>query len=231
MVIMNKPRFGLSVRPVAVTAAVLLLSGLACSPASEQGASSLPTTSSVAGGSSIPAAPATDVTPLPEPGSRTALVDGLEQLAEDEPDEVVVESVTDEGTDSATTVPPIPVDDATRARLAAFGEAYLGYDHRDPADTRALALEPLVTPSLFLDLATPLPAALTEELQQEERVVTPTLVSVEPIGGDGGEGRVFLLTYEVTTSTVADDDEVVTTTALELLTVVTDDTGVVEDVR
>ncbi|MEM9130839.1 MAG: hypothetical protein AAF962_03955 [Actinomycetota bacterium] len=213
-----------------LTAAVLLLSGAACSSSPQQAAPSLAPTSSVAGGSSIPAAPATDVQPLPEEGSRNALLDGLAEAAE-EPEEVVIDSVTDEGTDSATTVPPTPVDEATRSQLAAFGQAYLGYDHRQSPEARAEALEPLVAPDLLLDLATPLPAALLEELEAEERVVTPTLVTVEPVGGDGGDGRVFLLTYEVATATVDDGGEPLTAVQNVLLTVVTDAAGIVEDVR
>lgn len=230
MLIMNRPRFGRSVRPRALIAAVLLLTGGACSTAPQQVAPSLPPTSSVAGGSSIPAAPATDVTTAPTEGARNALVDDLQAVAEG-PDEVEIDSVTDEGTDSATTTPPAPVDEATRSRLVAFGDVYLGYDHRQPAESRAVALEPLVKPALFAELATPLPAALIDELEQEERVVTPRLVSVEPVGGDGGDGRVFLLTYEVTTTTVDADGGPLTVTEAVLLTVVVDDDGVVGDVR
>jgi len=230
MVIMNKPRFGRSVRPVALTTVFLLVSGGACSSVSEQGEPSSATVSSVVGGSSIPAAPATDVPAVPEDGSRNALVDDLAEAAE-VPAEELVDSVTDEGTDSATTLPALPVDDATRAQLTTFGEAYLGYDHRQSPDARAVALEPLVTSSLLPDLAAPLPAALIDQLQQEERVVTPTLQSIEPLGGDGGDGRVFVLSYEVTTSTLDDAGESVTAVEVVRLTVVIDGEGIVGDVR
>ncbi|MEL7157929.1 MAG: hypothetical protein AAFN30_15230 [Actinomycetota bacterium] len=182
------------------------------------------------GGSSIPASPATDdAIATPRPGSRTALVEELEELAEPPAD--APDPITAEGTDSVTTTAaPAAVDPVTRDRLAAFGRLYLEFDHRLGPEDRASALAPLVTPPLLADLVAPLPAALVEELAAEERVSVPALVAVEPLGA-AGDGQAFRLTYEVTTTVRSGKGEPATTTDVAVLTVVTDADGLVEDVR
>lgn len=225
MVIMNKSRLG---APAALCAVALVPTTLGCG-LSSRGTSAAPEqASSVVGGSAIPAAPATDDSnPPPRPGSRTALVDDLASTQTDED----VDSVTAEGTDSVTTTAaPAPVDATTRDRLERFGRHYLAFDHRSDPGARAIALEPLVTAPLLAELAAPLPAALLDDLAREERVVVPSLVSLEPLG-DGAASNVFRLTYDVTTSARFDGGDRTTETEIAVITVVVDADGLVADVR
>lgn len=99
------------------------------------------------------------------------------------------------GTDSET-VPaaPSPVTPQIQALLDAFGHQYLEYDYRADPAARAEALRSLVTPQLFQQLSQPLPAAMVETLRAEHRVVTATLVSVQPV--DAG---VYQIAYAVDT--------------------------------
>lgn len=124
------------------------------------------------------------------------------------------------GTDSG----PIPdltePDDELRARLIDFGGRYLAYDYRLGPDDRLAGLQPLVAADLLDELAQPVPAALTDQLAAEERVVVAAFDGLRPI-----DENVYELRYTVTTAGASADD------GGRTLVVTVDEEQLVSDVR
>ncbi len=132
------------------------------------------------------------------------------------------------GTDSdVTSAPAAPADAGLEDSLREFGRLYLGYDYRSDAAARADALRPYVTPELFTQLSSPMPAALVASLEAEQRVTEAAFVDIAAL--DAG---VYRLRYDVHT-TVASGGRTVDAgpNQTRTLTVTVDAAHLVSDVR
>ncbi len=145
-------------------------------------------------------------------------------------DEVVLEgdgpSGLAAGTDSSTPeTPPTEVSEAVADQLAAFGSAFLSYDYRADPGVRLAVLEPLVTPELLVELTQPVPATLTQQLADEQRVVTAEVVELRPV-----DVAVFELSMLVTDRRTSADGNEEERTSMQTLVVSIDDADLVEAV-
>lgn len=160
--------------------------------------------------------------------SRAGLVDTLRAGGNDRDDTA---SITAEGTDSVPADAVAPVDAEIRLRLARFGESYLGFDYREPPERRLDELIQMVTPSLFTELAAPLPMALTETLVAERRVEIPELLTLVPVEAIATGGGVYELSFAVAETTTPDGTTVAERERMQTITVVLNADNLVEDVR
>ncbi|MDH3681935.1 MAG: hypothetical protein OEV40_18505, partial [Acidimicrobiia bacterium] len=106
------------------------------------------------------------------------------------------------GTDSSTPADAVPPAAALHARLVEFGRLYLAFDYRADPGTRLAELRSLVAPGLLDQLAQPMPPALREFVEAEERIVEPEFIELTPLASD-----VFQLSFTVATSAAGDRTE------------------------
>jgi hypothetical protein len=164
-----------------VTAAVMLLvaCGAPAGEGSEQGPGVADPAATGPGDGSLATPPAADAGSAPE-GEQEAVIEA--------------------GTDSAVTGATVEVDPELSAALVEFGQHYLEYDYRVPDEQRIEAMRSLASPELFAELEQPMPPALVESLEREQRVVEAEFSQLAPL-----EPGVFELAFVVTVSAVEVD--------------------------